>query len=92
MVNAGRGQLLADGEWSADIIYSVVSRPIGSYLQHQVRFATRRGVVVMPTSLQTLELICANGVHYQIRGELDLGAGGAYVADLIPLPVGVDII
>jgi hypothetical protein len=45
----------------------------------------------MPTSLQTLELICANGVHYQIRGELDLGAGGAYVADLIPLPMGVDI-
>ena len=91
MVDTGYGQLLVDGEWCADIIYTVISRTMGEYQQHQVRFTLRRGMVPKPTSQQGLELVCANGVHYQLRGELDLGAGGACIAELMPLPVEVDV-
>lgn len=91
MVNTGYGQLFVNDEWTADVIYTVISRTFGKYQQHQVRFALRRGAVVKFMAMQTLELICANGVRYQIRGELELGAGGAYVAELIPLPMGVEV-
>lgn len=44
-----------------------------------------------PTASQLLEIICANGVRDQIRGEVDLGAGESYVAELIPLPTGMEV-
>jgi len=87
MVNTGYGQLLINGEWIADVIYTIISRPSGESQRHQGRFAVRRSKRVKPPSLETSELVCADGMHYQIHRELGLGTSGSYIADLTPLSV-----
>ena len=91
MVGTGFGQVLVNGDWTADVLYDVTQMQIGKRQQYQVRMGLRRGQLILRFFTYELELVCANGVHYRISSDFTIDSTGWYVADLMPLPIGIEV-
>ena len=85
MNRAGVGHIRANDHWIADVFYDITTQQVEGRPHQRVRVVLRRGRLMLPHALATLELICADNSRYRVTNAFTLDARGWYVT-MLPQP------